>query len=383
MPEKILFVDDEASVLDGYRRLLHKEFTIETAIGGEHGLSVIKERGPIAVVVSDMRMPQMDGVQFLSRAKILAPDAVRVILTGFADIQTAIDAVNEGNIFRFLTKPCPKENLAKAVLGALTQHRLIVAEKELLENTLRASIQVLTEVLGITNPAAFGRAMRLRRCVQHVVAKLNLGSPWQFEVAAMLSQLGCVTLHPDTVEEMNAGRVLSSEEQSRFDRHPSVAWDLLSRIPRLEAVAWMIVQQYEPISTKQDSHDIERDCVAVGAQLLRIALAYDQLVSRGWSHTLALGELGKKANEEDSAILDALSDLERQAEPTQRYQCQICTLAPGMIVDEDLRTKGGSLVAAKGQEITPPLAMRLATLFQHGTIEGSVLVRISVADSTN
>src|SRR5215475_6428441 len=102
MAEKILLVDDDKNVLDGYRRILGREFVLETAIGGPAALRMVEEHGPFAVVVSDMRMPGMDGVQLLQKVKVLAPNTVRVMLTGNSDMDTAINAINEGNIFRFL-----------------------------------------------------------------------------------------------------------------------------------------------------------------------------------------------------------------------------------------------------------------------------------------
>ena len=196
MSKKILFVDDEPGVLEGYRRLLHKEFSVETVLSAEEGLAAIAAAGedPYAVIVSDMRMPKMDGAQFLARVRIVSPDSVRIALTGYADIQTASQAVNEGALFRFLTKPCEKEVLAKALTAGLLQHGLVVAERELLEKTLRGSVKVLTEVLSLVNPAAFSRGVRIGRYVQHMVKEMQLNTPWQFEIAGMMSQLGCVTL---------------------------------------------------------------------------------------------------------------------------------------------------------------------------------------------
>jgi DNA-binding NtrC family response regulator len=115
MLERILMVDDESKVLSGYELLLHKEFQIDTAVGGAAALSALEATGPYAVVVSDMHMPEMNGAQLLARIKHLAPDTIRIILTGNADIQNAVSAVNEGSIFRFLTKPCDKETLGKAL----------------------------------------------------------------------------------------------------------------------------------------------------------------------------------------------------------------------------------------------------------------------------
>src|SRR5204863_9075097 len=145
---------------DGYRRSLSREFVIETALGGEPALALAKVNGPYAVVVSDMRMPGIDGIQFLSRIKASFPDTIRVMLTGNADMETAVHAINEGSIFRFLNKPCSKEEMAKTLTAPLVQYRLVTAEKQLLEQTLSGSLQVLTEVLSMVNPAAFSRAER-------------------------------------------------------------------------------------------------------------------------------------------------------------------------------------------------------------------------------
>lgn len=208
MPEKILMVDDEDAVLVGYQRMFRNEFQIDTAPGGAAALAALEATGPYAVVVSDMRMPEMDGAKFLTKVKVLAPDTIRIMLTGDADVRSAVTAVNEGSIFRFLTKPCNKDTLAKALTAGLMQYRLLTAEKDLLENTLQGSIQVLTEVLSLVNPAAFGRALRVRRYIHQVATRMTLASPWRFEVAAMMSQLGCVTLHPETIEAVYAGRPL-------------------------------------------------------------------------------------------------------------------------------------------------------------------------------
>src|SRR6266567_1969120 len=253
MAEKILLVDDESNILDGYRRSLGREFLMETAEGGPRALALAAEKGPYAVVISDMRMPGMDGVQLLSRIKALSPDTIRVMLTGNSDIETAVNAINEGSIFRFLNKPCVKEVMARTITAALVQYRLVTAEKQLLEQTLSGSLQVLSEVLSMVNPAAFSRAERARRYIHHIVSAMKLGNPWQYEVAAMLSQLGCVTLAPETIEAVYSGQELSPNEQAQYDAHPSVGYALLSKIPRLEAIAWMIEHQNRPVSEADNS----------------------------------------------------------------------------------------------------------------------------------
>ena len=173
MVNKVLFVDDESSILDGYKRMLHREFEVDTAVGGLQGLTLIRDRGPFSVVISDMRMPGMNGAQFLAQVRQSAPDTVRMLLTGYTDIDAAMDAVNRGNIFRFLAKPCEKETMIEAINAGIYQYRLVMVEKELLEDTLMGSIKVMTDVLSAASPEAFGRSMRITRYVRHVIGKFN------------------------------------------------------------------------------------------------------------------------------------------------------------------------------------------------------------------
>jgi len=133
MSEKILFVDDDSNLLASYQRQLRSHYAVDTSSNGQQGLEAISRQGPYAIVVSDYRMPGMDGVQFLSRVRELAPDSVRMLLTGYADLQTAIEAVNRGNIFRLLTKPCPSDTLTCALAAGAEQYRLMIAERERVE----------------------------------------------------------------------------------------------------------------------------------------------------------------------------------------------------------------------------------------------------------
>jgi len=131
--EKILFVDDEPAALDGYRRVLYHDFALTMAPGGEQGLAEIRVNGPFAVVISDMRMPGMNGAEFLAAVREAAPETVRMLLTGHADLDAAVEAVNKGRIFRFLSKPCKKEVLIQAINEGIAQYRATEAEKQLVK----------------------------------------------------------------------------------------------------------------------------------------------------------------------------------------------------------------------------------------------------------
>ena len=139
----ILFVDDELRILQAFERQLRKRFSIRTAESAQEALKILEVDGPCAVIVSDMWMPGMDGIELLARVKNLYPDTVRIMLTGNADQETAIEAVNCGQIFRFLTKPIPPEALTNSLDLAIREYRLITAEKELLSQTLKGSVNVL------------------------------------------------------------------------------------------------------------------------------------------------------------------------------------------------------------------------------------------------
>jgi len=123
MPGRILLVDDDQLILDGLGLMLRGHFEARTARGGREALDVLRAEGPFAVVVSDLRMPGMDGVEFLARARELSPGTVRVMLTGHGDLDAAMEAVNRGEVFRFLVKPCPAEVLRAALGDALEKHR--------------------------------------------------------------------------------------------------------------------------------------------------------------------------------------------------------------------------------------------------------------------
>lgn len=353
MTEKILFVDDDPNILEAYQRQLRKKFVIETASGGESGIDIIKSRGPFAVVVSDMRMPGMNGVQFLAKVRELEPEIVRVMLTGQADMNDTINAVNEGHVFRFLTKPCPPITMIKALMASLEQYRLVIAEKELLEKTLTGSIKVLTELLSIMNPSAFGRASRIKHYVRHIAKQLQLPKAWRFEMAAMLSQIGCITLPPDILSKVYAGQRLSVEEQEMFSSHPSVGYSILSKIPRLESIAQMIKNQHKPYSKHHIALDESNDSkdIGLGAQMLKIVLDFDQLVLKKLSPKTALKKM-RDSEDYDPLILKALDSIEVSKDNFEIRTVRVDELSTNMVVDEDIKSKDGLLLLTKGQEVT-------------------------------
>jgi response regulator RpfG family c-di-GMP phosphodiesterase len=381
MTEKVLCVDDDANILQGFQRRLHKQFDVETALGGPEALETIASKGPFAVIVSDMRMPGMDGVQFLAAAKQRAPDSVRMMLTGCADQATAVEAVNEGNIFRFLTKPCPPETLAKALTAGIEQYRLVTAEKVLLEKTLRGAIKVLTDVLSLTNPAAYGHASRVRRLVKKLCKQLEVEHPWQAEIAAMLSQIGCVTVPPSTLNKVYYGQVLTADESQMLEAHPSVGRDLVANIPRLETVAEIIAHQQKcfdgsgPPSGSQTGKEIP-----LGARILKVAIDYDTLKWSGLAELEAIAELRRHSEWYDPDVLAALTIVGTE-ETFDVQEVGAKDLRTYMIVAADVTTVDGALLVSKGQEVTPALRERLRNFERNGRLEEPIRVLVRAVNS--
>jgi len=273
MNNRVLLVDDDPSILSAYRRNLRKLFDIETAENGAVGLQMIKERGPFAAVVSDFRMPGMDGIQFLSQVKQLAPDTVRVMLTGQADIQMSIQAINEGSIFRFLTKLCNMVHFTNALRVSIKHYHLVESERELLNKTLMGSIKVMIDTLSLVSPVAFNQSSRIRTLANHIAKQLGIQDLWEIDMAALLSQIGCVTIPNEILEKKFSGQSLTQQENEVFSSHYQTGKNLLINIPRLEGIAQSIAyqaKQYDGGGMPNDG--IKGEQIPISARILKVAI---------------------------------------------------------------------------------------------------------------
>jgi serine phosphatase RsbU (regulator of sigma subunit) len=141
--DRVLFVDDDPKILAAFQRQLRKKVAIETVESGAEGLEVLRRNGPFSVVVTDYCMPSMNGIEFLGRARQISPETVRMLLTGSADLGAAIQAVNQGNIFRFLTKPCSPDNLLEAVQTGIDKYRRSHKERKFNKRSRRWLAQAM------------------------------------------------------------------------------------------------------------------------------------------------------------------------------------------------------------------------------------------------
>ena len=363
---RVLCVDDEPNVLDGLKLHLRRRFQVETATGGAEGLGVLQEKGPFAVVVSDMRMPGMSGAVFLAKVREGWPDTVRMLLTGASDFDSAIAAVNEGQIFRFLSKPCPAELMVAAVQAAAEQHRLITAERVLLEQTLHGSIKTLTDILAIAHPASFGRATRAKNHISDLAGDLGVTTGrWELEIAAMLSQIGCITLPPAVVEKLYHGLALTERENAMAERIPVVAENLLSNIPRLEGVREILRCQDRRFSGVGWPKDEKRgEDLPLGSRMLKLVLDFDALEARGLPEEVTFDTLRGREGWYDPGLLEIFARIRgNRGKNADVHEIGLRALRPGMILAEDVCTLSGGLLIARGHQVTEGLLERIRNFY--------------------
>ena len=378
---RVVCVDDEPHVLSGLSLHLRRRYDVETATSGAAALELLARQPQAAVLISDMRMPGMSGAELLAKASAAHPHTTRILLTGHAEVDSAIAAVNKGAVFRFLVKPCPPPELLGAVDAAVELHRVTLAEQQLLEQTLHGSIKMLTEVMSLTNPVSFGRAQRIKQHVTALADKMELGARWQVEVAAMLSQLSTFTLPPETLEKVYYGAPLSGEEQAMLDRAPDVTEQLLAHIPRLEQVREILSAYTKPYRKPERPAELshEQQQEQRWTQILRVSADFDTLEAQGLSTAIALTTLKGRSDQYEPEVLSAFLGLFGQRKDGDKIRdISLGALRSGMVLAADVKMATGTLFVARGYEITPAFLERVRN-FRPGSVREPIKVLIRAA----
>ena len=318
------------------------------ANSGEDGLRVFDEEGGFAVVLSDMRMPGIDGAVMLSSIKERNADVVTMLLTGHADFESAMSAVNDGNVFRMLSKPCPPERLIQSLYAGLRQHELIVGEKVLLEQTLKGAVDALSQALATAKPLFFGRAQRVQRLAGELAERLQEPNKWRIEVASIFSQIASITLPEAISEDVYHKRELSKEVQEIVGRFPEVTEQMLEKIPRLEEVREIIGKiDLQPRFEIADEGGIRR-----AASIIKVALDFDHYEELGYEKAVVVQTLRSREKYYDPQVTEVLQHLHSIAD--QKYRVEevlLKNLGPGMRLAQELRHDSGFLVAPSGTDV--------------------------------
>lgn len=378
----VLCVDDDPAVLRSAQRVLARRFRVATAIGPAEALDIARTADePFAVVISDLRMPGLSGIGLLQCFRQLAPQTVRVLLSGNADLDDAVAAVNAGEIYRFLRKPYEPEALIGIVTEACSQHVALTRSSTGLAPDagthapmpsvgMASHVTTLSALLGAMRPDASECAARVARCVAELTAVVSLDCADALRTAAALSQLGGAALPADVADRIYGGAVLSAAEHVDADRIPRLSADILSGAPELDRARTLLTAAADGGRAAIDRDGSERTMdrdeqdLAIGARLLAAVLRRDSYARQG---------IRPPASLFDSAGLDAdtaarINAVLHREDATARVRTiRMGELRPGMILADDVPSPNGMLLAARGHVATDLLVARV-----HESVESSL-----------
>lgn len=366
---RILCVDDEAAVLAGLQRNLGLHFDVQTAPSAKQARAVLEAAPPFATVISDMRMPEEDGVSFLRHVSQRWPDTSRILLTGQADIPSAVAAVNEGRVFRFLIKPCPSEMLVVAVTDGVRQFELLESERVLLDQTLRGTIGVMVEAIGLLLPQAAQPLFRMRRLAQTLGDRLEVDHVWEVDIACVLAYIATLTLPGDMFEQLALGTYHELDVRSAASRCNVVAQRLAARIPRLEPVRDLL----------RKAGSIARGQSVIPSQsavwILRACIDYGQCLTAGLSPDLALERMLARRDHWPAALTNELTRQLYILRAGTRRGVMFSDLVPGMLFIEPVLTDEQLMLVPQDTEVTEPLIEQLRNFAITGRLVEPMWVR--------
>jgi putative nucleotidyltransferase with HDIG domain len=393
-PPRLLIVDDETSILSAIKRVFRSQgYEVLTASSGKEGLALL-EQEPVDLIISDMRMPEMDGAEFLGQVFIRWPGTKRILLTGYSDAEATIAAINRGKIWRYIAKPWNDDDLLVTVQQALAHSALMrenarlneltrlqneelktlnaeleqkVADRtaELreanadLHQSFLATVQVFSNLIELREGRLAGHARRVADLARKLAESLGLDGAEQREVllAGLLHDIGKVGM-PDTMLG-RAYSALAPADKIEFMRHPAKGQQLLMSVPQLNQVARIIRHHHECMDGSGYPDKIGGLMIPLGARILAVANDYDGLQSgalmlRQHSPKEALEFIVKNRGKRfDPKVVDALVAMMAERVPTQEADLTVTPpeLKPGMTLTRDLMHRDGYLLLPKGRVV--------------------------------
>lgn len=362
----LLFVDDEESITKSLQRIFRKEgYEIHTASGGQEGLDLIKEAGkPFSLIISDQRMPGMTGAQFLEKTRKILPHAMRILLTGYSDMGAIIDAVNKGEIHKYLTKPWNDEDIVLQVRYVLEQYELIVENRRLqnltkkqnkeltelnkhleekvaertreitekneklsllneeLESNLYNTVKVFSSLIEteMQSSSLVGHARRVGMLSREIAQHFDLSEREvnHIEIAALLHDIGKVGL-PQELLECNY-KDLSPQDKKLFHKHPEQGQATVQFIKNLDYVGVLIRSHHERYNSLGYPDHLTGEEIPLGARIIAVADAYDRIVDLGNDIDDSIIEIKMKRSDlKEDDILREAAILHLNQQSSARY----------------------------------------------------------------
>lgn len=306
---KILFVDDDEKILSSLKRNVRGAFEAATANDPLQALELVRSQGPFAVIVSDLKMPGMNGIEFLSEVKEVSPDTVRILLTGYADFENAVNAVNQGYIFRFLSKPCPPDMLNKAVQDGIEQYRLIQSRHEMhslqkYRRLMEDIVEGLSSLVEARDPYTGGHQRRVALLAKAIAEAMGLPSDRveALYITGMLHDIGKVYVPSDF---LNKPGILSEQEFSIIKAHPEVGAEIFQNIDFDWPINDFIRQHHERMDGSGYPDGLRGEGIHLEARILAVADVVDAMVSRRpYREGLGLGSALDEIRENAGTLYD-------------------------------------------------------------------------------
>ena len=274
----LLLVDDEENVLHSLKRLLHQEgYNILTASNGIEGLKKL-DAEPVSLVISDQRMPQMSGADFLRQVKEKSPETIRILLTGYADIKAAIGAINQGEVYRFITKPWDEGEIKEVIRQALDKYTSTLKLVETLKSASLDTIRALSEAVELKDPYTRGHCDRVAQYALGIAKRLNLPEEETkyLKYASYLHDCGKIGIE---AEVLNKHGKLTSKEWNQIKRHTEMGENVVKQVRFLGKVAPLIRSHHEHYDGSGYPDGLAGDEIPLGARIIAVADAYDAMTS--------------------------------------------------------------------------------------------------------
>lgn len=389
MPHRVLIVDDEQATLNLFSSVLKDRYAIETATNGEQALERLRrEDAPIAVIVSDVFLPGISGIELLAQCARVSPDTVRIALTGDPGRETVVESVNHANVFRFVSKPIRIAKLAELLESAVQHYESQRCERDIMETTVRMSVNLLLEVLAALNPASFELSQRLRGNVRAFARALRLPNAWELEIAASLARIGIVALPAAVSRKVAHELPLTAREAEMLAQVPQTGCQLLKQVPRMDRVAQAIRYQnknYDGSGSPADS--VARESIPLGARILRVFMDRAALEVDGVSGDAAHERMAARKGVYDPVLLVAsfaqFPDCILSAVSVDK-EIRLVTadeLQADLTLVTEVRTAERLLLVASGTRLTPLIVQRIRTHVALGTVSGPFGIQVPAAEA--
>ena len=422
----ILFVDDEEGVLSALKRVFRKEdYEINTCTGPEEALALV-EKQTIDLIISDHNMPGMTGTEFFEKAREIQPDTIRILLTGFADVNIAMKAINSGRIYKFILKPWNDQDLRVTVKQALKQY-LLVTENIRLNNLIRAQNQVLkklnadlenkvqertveikekneellslthklesnflnairvfTGMVGLRNSEMGNHSKRVSELARFIANEMRRDEKEakDVETAAILHDIGKIGI-PDRVFAKGV-RNLTREEEESLKQHPMLGYSVVSSFEGLSRVALFIRHHHEKYDGTGYPEELTGRDIPLGSRIIAVADRYDILINTNRfganiPPAKAMDYLSRHASTEfDPEVVQSFIIAREKGEADVKEEIEIEVtikdLRPGMVISHDMRTVSRRLLLPGNSKITEENLRRIRKYQQYDPVIDGIFI---------